>query len=136
MVSDLAVGAGGVITLTGTLSNSAALAGAQITNIAIITASNDIVAGNNLAAAVLAVTTIPAAEKLYLPVIMQANSGILQSTNVPDLTGQVPDGEELPASQPAEPEPNDLGGSDLDQPLEPDAEPVWTNQMFLPLMNR
>ena len=65
---------------------------------------------------------------------MQANSGNLQSTNVPDLAGQVPDGEGLPASQAAEPDPNELGDSDLDQP--PAQEPVWTNQMFLPLMDR
>jgi uncharacterized repeat protein (TIGR01451 family) len=50
-VSDLAVGAGGVITLTGTLSNSVALGGTQITNTATITASNDITATNNSSSA-------------------------------------------------------------------------------------
>ena len=54
-VSDLAVGAGGVITLTGTLSPHAAATGALITNTATITASNDITAGNNLASAAFSV---------------------------------------------------------------------------------
>ena len=69
---------------------------------------------------------------------MQANPGNLQSTNVPDFAGQVPDGEGLPDSEAAEPDPNELGDSDLDQPpaLEPGEEPVWTNQMFLPLVDR
>jgi hypothetical protein len=40
-----------VITLTGTLSNSAALRGTQITNTATITASNDITAANNSSSA-------------------------------------------------------------------------------------
>ena len=50
-VSDLAAGAGGVITLTGTLSNSVALRGTQITNTATISAANDITATNNSSSA-------------------------------------------------------------------------------------
>jgi uncharacterized repeat protein (TIGR01451 family) len=51
-VSDLAVGAGGVITLTGVVSPSAALLGAAITNTATITAtSSDITPTNNSSAA-------------------------------------------------------------------------------------
>jgi uncharacterized repeat protein (TIGR01451 family) len=54
-VSDLAVGAGGVITLTGTLSPHAAATGALITNTATITGSNDIATGNNRAEAAFSV---------------------------------------------------------------------------------
>ncbi len=52
-VSDLAVGAGGVITLTGTISVSQpiSLAGQIITNTAVITASGDITATNNSSSA-------------------------------------------------------------------------------------
>jgi hypothetical protein len=46
-VSDLAVGAGGVITLTGTLTTSAAIYGTQFTNTATIAASTDITMSNN-----------------------------------------------------------------------------------------
>jgi uncharacterized repeat protein (TIGR01451 family) len=52
-VSDLAVGAGGVITLTGTVS-PALTSGGLITNTATITASNDITTSNNRASALLA----------------------------------------------------------------------------------
>jgi uncharacterized repeat protein (TIGR01451 family) len=55
IVSDLAMGKGGVITLTGTLSPNAAATGALITNTAAITAFNDITAGNNRAGAAFSV---------------------------------------------------------------------------------
>jgi uncharacterized repeat protein (TIGR01451 family) len=55
-VSDLAVGAGGVITLTGTIGANAALIGAMITNTATITASNEITPTNNSDGAALTVT--------------------------------------------------------------------------------
>ena len=58
-VSDLAVGAGGVITLTGTLIPSAALIGPQITNTATITASNDITVTNNSSSAAVNVVGLP-----------------------------------------------------------------------------
>ncbi len=54
-VSELAVGAGGIITLTGTLSNSAAIYGTQFVNTATITASNDSTASNNSSGAGLTV---------------------------------------------------------------------------------
>ena len=55
VVGDLAVGAGGVITLTGVVNGSVA-ADAAITNTATITAANDTAAGNNRVAAALTVT--------------------------------------------------------------------------------
>ena len=58
-VSDLAAGAGGVITLTGTLSNSAALYGTQFANTATITATNDGTATNNSASASLSLSIAP-----------------------------------------------------------------------------
>jgi uncharacterized repeat protein (TIGR01451 family) len=234
-VSDLAVGAGGVITLAGTLSNSVTLGGTQITNTGTITASNDITAGNNLAAAVLAVTTptptatrtptptptttpvstatptptvtrtptqtptappestatptptvtqtptappestatptptvtrtptatpgstatptvtptatstatptattAPAAGSLYLPLIVQGNLVNLESAPAPNIPTPDADGNGIPDGQEAGPEPNALSDGDPDQPptLEPDGAPVWTNQIFLPLVNQ
>ena len=58
-VSDLAVGAGGIITLTGTISPNAALIGTQITNTATITASGDITLTNNSSLAGVSVLTPP-----------------------------------------------------------------------------
>jgi uncharacterized repeat protein (TIGR01451 family) len=79
-------------------------------------------------------TTSPAAGHLYLPVIMKANAGNLESTHAPNFPGQDAEGEGISDSQEAGPAPNDLSDSDPDQPAAP--EPVWTNQMFLPLVNR
>ena len=123
-VSDLAVGAGGVITLAGTLSPSAALIGTRITNTATITASNDITIGNNRADAALSVLTAGAGTaNLYLPAILKqgppAAAGLGVETTGSDGAGSpdVPDTNQPPA-------------------LEPGAEPVGRNQVFLPLMNR
>ena len=65
---------------------------------------------------------------------MKANLVNLESTHAPDFPGQDAGGEGLPVSQEAGPDPNDLSDGDPDQP--PAQEPVWTNQMFLPLVNR
>ena len=67
-VSDLAVGAGGYIILTGRLSNSASLLGTTITNTATISASNDNNTLNNSAsAAIEAATSTESEERLFLP---------------------------------------------------------------------
>jgi hypothetical protein len=65
---------------------------------------------------------------------MKANAGNLESTHAPNFPGQDAEGEGISDSQEAGPAPNDLSDSDPDQPAAP--EPVWTNQMFLPLVNR
>jgi hypothetical protein len=65
---------------------------------------------------------------------MRLNPVNLESTNGPNSPGQAADGDGLPDSQEAGPDPNDLSDSDPDQPAA--QQPVWTNQMFLPLVNR
>ncbi|RME19758.1 MAG: DUF11 domain-containing protein, partial [Candidatus Zixiibacteriota bacterium] len=59
VVSDLPAGAGGAITLTGTLSTSAALNNTVVTNTATITASNDTISANNRSSAVVSVGGVP-----------------------------------------------------------------------------
>jgi uncharacterized repeat protein (TIGR01451 family) len=122
-VSDLAGGAGGVITLTGTLSNSVALIGTQITNTATITAEDDSTAGNNRATATVTITDDDgvATANNYLPLILKpgppASAEAVGETMGSDGIPGLPEPNQSPAPEPGE-------------------EPVGTNRMFLPLVGR
>ena len=74
-VSDLAVGAGGVITLTGTVNPNAALIGTLITNTATITASNDLTPTNNNSSAGV-VIPCPTGSLLYVNHNASGGSGL------------------------------------------------------------